>query len=144
MVRCSLNMLGNAGYVLIGKVTGTRRMETLENIVHETKGRKLDWRKSMSDNVAVALIAYTGLNIFLTVDAIKETGLRGLAMLCLVILVAGIIPACHKLEKRWRDLPDEAAHDPALAGPYRRDQVLLWLLALGLPFGLTALFHSLG
>lgn len=105
--------------------------------------RPVDWRKAMSDNIAYALIVYTGLQIFLTVDAIRETGLRSLAMLCLVVLVAAIIPACHKLDKRWRALSEGDAHDRSLAGAYRRDQALLWLLALGLPFGLTLLFRTL-
>lgn len=119
-------------------------MRALDGTAHRAKSKPVDWRKAMSDNVAIALIVYTGLNIFLTVDAIKDTGLRSLAMLCLIILVAGIIPACHKLEKRWREISDEAAHDPALAGAYRRDQALLWVLALGLPFALTFLFKALG
>lgn len=110
----------------------------------EATGKRVDWRKSMSDNVAIALIVYTGLNIFLTVDAIKHTGLRSLAMVCLVLLIAAIIPACHKFEKRWREISEEDAHDRALAGAYRRDQVVLWLLALGLPFALTMLFKALG
>ncbi|WP_375290052.1 hypothetical protein [Qipengyuania sp.] len=120
-------------------------MKTLDNIAHRAADTKaVDWRKAMSDNVALALIAYTGLNIFLTVEAIKDTGLRSLAMICLVLLVAGIIPACRKFEKSWREISEEDAHDPALAGAYRRDQIKLWLLALGLPFLLTAVFHSLG
>ena len=120
-------------------------MKALDNAAHgHAGGKQVDWRKAMSDNVAVALIVYTGLNIFLTVDAIKETGMRGLSMVCLVILVAGIIPACRKFEKTWRELPDAATRDPALSGAYRRDQIKLWLLALGLPFGLTALFHLIG
>ena len=119
-------------------------MNALENVTHRDHAAPVvDWRKSMSDNVAYALIVYTGLQIFLTVDAIKETGLRSLAMACLVILVAGIIPACHKLDKRWRDLSESAAHDGTLAGAYRRDQILLWLLAIGLPFALTALFRAM-
>lgn len=119
-------------------------MKALDGVSHHQTGAKpVDWRKAMSDNVAIALIVYTALNIFLTVDAIKETGLRSLAMLCLVILVAGIIPACRKFEKRWRDISEEEAHDRALAGAYRRDQVLLWLLALGLPFALTIGFKTL-
>ena len=119
-------------------------MKALDGVSHHQTGAKpVDWRKAMSDNVAIALIVYTALNIFLTVDAIKDTGLRSLAMLCLVILVAGIIPACRKFEKRWRDISEEEAHDRALAGAYRRDQVLLWLLALGLPFALTLLFKAL-
>lgn len=119
-------------------------MKALEEVSQDAAaGKPVDWPKSMSDNVAIALIVYTGLNIFLTVDAIKQTGMRSLAMLCLIILVAGIIPACRRFEKRWRDLPEEAAHDRALSGLYRRDQAMLWLLALGLPFAITLLFKAM-
>lgn len=76
-------------------------------------------------------------------EAIKDTGLRSLAMVCLIILVVAIIPACHKLDRRWRDLSEGDAHDEALAGAYRRDQALLWLMALGLPFALTLMFRAL-
>lgn len=115
-------------------------MKALDGHRHAADTKPVDWRKSMSNNVAFALIVYTALNIFLTVEAIKDTGLRGLAMVCLVILVAAIIPACRKFEKRWRDISEEEAHDRALAGTYRRDQAMLWLLALGLPFALTFAF----
>ena len=119
-------------------------MKALDGVSHHaTAAKPVDWRKSMSDNVAIALIVYTGLNIFLTVDAMKHTGLRSLSMVCLIILVAGIIPACRKFEKRWRDISDTDAHDPQLAGAYRRDQLFLWVLAIGLPFALTLLFKAL-
>ena len=120
-------------------------MKALDEYGHRRDAaRVVDWRKSMSDNVAIALIAYTGLQIFFTVDAIKETGLRSLSMLTLIILIAGIIPACRWFEKRWREIPEDAAHDPALRGLYRRDQLLLWTLALGLPIVLTVIFRTLG
>ena len=101
-----------------------------------------DWRKGMSDNVAYALLVYTALQIFVTVHAIKEVGSSILPYLALVVLVAGIIPACRWFEKRWRDLSDEEAADPALAGAYRRDQILLWGLAIFLPLVLTGLFKG--
>jgi hypothetical protein len=107
-----------------------------------------DWRKAMSDNVAYALLVYTGLQIFLTMDALKSLAQGSiLPYLSLIILVAAIIPACRKLEKRWERLNDEQAHDPALRSYYRRDQLFLWLLAIGLPFLLTGLitaFERLG
>lgn len=119
-------------------------MEALEGVSDRPAGGKaIDWRKAMSDNVAYALIVYTGLQIFLTVDAIRETGWRSLAMVCLIILVVAVIPACHKLDKRWRDLSEGDAHDVALAGAYRRDQIMLWLVAIGLPFALTLAFKAL-
>lgn len=102
-----------------------------------------DWRKGMSDNVAYALLVYTALQIFVTVHAIKEIGSSILPYLALVVLVAGIIPACRWFEKRWRDLSDEEAADPSLAGAYRRDQVLLWALAICLPLVLTGLFMGI-
>lgn len=102
-----------------------------------------DWRKGMSDNVAYALLVYTALQIFVTVHAIKEIGASILPYLALVVLVVGIIPACRWFERRWRDLSDREAADPALAGAYRRDQVLLWVLVIGLPFVLTVFFRGI-
>ena len=98
-----------------------------------------DWRKSMSDNVAYALLVYTGLQIFVTVGALKEGASSILPYLALVVLVAAIIPACRSFEERWKTMSDADAHDPAFAGQFRRDQLLLWLLAIGLPFLLTGL-----
>lgn len=102
-----------------------------------------DWRKSMSDNVAYALLVYTGLTIFVTIQAMKGGGMTILPYLALVVLVAGIIPACRAFERRWRELGDREAHDPALAGQFRRDQAGLWLLAIGLPIVLTFVFKLL-
>ena len=38
--------------------------------------RRRDWRKAMSDNVALALLVYTGLQIFMTVGAMKQPWAR--------------------------------------------------------------------
>lgn len=106
-------------------------------------GRALDWRRRMSDNIAYALLVYTGLQIFVTMHALKASGGSLLPYLALVILVGAIIPACRRFERRWNRLTPEQASDPALARYYRRDKVALWLLAIGLPFALTALFKGL-
>ncbi|MGQ7830030.1 hypothetical protein [Altererythrobacter sp. Z27] len=103
-------------------------------------GHARDWRKSMSDHVAYALLVYTGLQIFVTVNAIKGGSHSMLPYLALVVLVAGIIPACRWFEKRWVNLSDEQAVDPAYAEAFKRDRLMLWGLAIGLPFVLTALF----
>ena len=105
--------------------------------------RPLDWRKRMSDHIAYALLAYTGLHIFVTVGAIQQTGAKTLALLALVILVFGIIPLWRRFEQRWAALTDEQAHDPAYAGAYRRDQIMVWGLAIGLPVGLTVVLKAL-
>lgn len=103
--------------------------------------RQRDWRKSMSDNVALALLAYTALQIFITVHAMAK-GMSSIApYVLLVLLVAAIIPFCRKYEQRWTRLSDEDAHDPALAGDFRRDQIALWLLATLTPLALTAFFR---
>ena len=99
-----------------------------------------DLRKSMSDNVAIALIVYTGLHIFFTVHAMKEGVSSTAPYFGLAILVALIIPACRWFEKRWANLTDEEAHGSELLGAFRRDLVLLWGLAIGLPMVLTGLF----
>ena len=97
----------------------------------------------MSDNVAYALLVYTALQIFVTVAAMKSGMDSILPYLALVVLVAGIIPACRWFERRWRDLSDDEAHDPALAGAFRKDLLKLWVLAVGLPFLLTGCFKAI-
>lgn len=102
-----------------------------------------DWRRKMSDHIAYALLVYTALQIFVTIGALKAHGGSLLPYFALVVLVVAIIPACRRFESRWNRLTDEQAHDPALAPYYRRDRLALWLLAIGLPFALTALFKGL-
>ena len=106
---------------------------------HRTS-RARDWRRSMSDNVAFALLVYTGLQIFMTVNAMKDGVSSIVPYLALVILVGGIIPACRWFERRWSDLSDDQAADGALKPAFRRDQILLWAMAIGLPAALTAFF----
>ena len=107
------------------------------------QGHGRDWRKAMSDNVAIALIVYTGLQIFVTVNALKEGVSSTLPYFALVILVAAIIPACRWAEKRWKDLSPEQASNESLKGEFRRDQFILWAAAIGLPLLLTALFKAM-
>ena len=104
--------------------------------------RQRDWSKAMSDNIALALIVYTALQIFVTVEALREGVSSTLPYFALIILVAAIIPACRWFEKRW-DLPAEARNDEGLRGDFRRDQFLLWALALGLPLAITALLRAI-
>ncbi len=105
---------------------------------------KLDWRKRMSDNIAYALLVYTGLQIFVTMGALRGESRSLLPYLALIVLVVAIIPSCRQFERRWNRLSDEQAANPALARYYRRDRLTLWLLAIGLPFALTGVFKLLG
>jgi hypothetical protein len=106
-------------------------------------GRKLDWRRKMSDNVAYALLVYTGLQIFVTMGALKNGSGSILPYLALIVLVAAIIPGCRMFEKRWDVLSDGQAANPELRGRFRRDRVVLWLCAIGLPLALTGLFMGI-
>ncbi|NYH96230.1 hypothetical protein [Novosphingobium marinum] len=114
-----------------------------EDATGRTGTRRLDWRRKMSDNIAYGLLVYTALQIFVTVHALKTEGGSLLPYFALVVLVAGIIPACRWFEKRWNRLSDDEASDPALSSYFRRDQIAVWLLAIGLPFLFTALFKGL-
>ncbi|PKB19280.1 hypothetical protein B0I00_1511 [Novosphingobium kunmingense] len=105
--------------------------------------KSVDWRKSMSDNIAYALLTYTGLQIFMTVSALNRGTSSLLPYFALVILVVAIIPACRHFERRWARLDEAQLHDPAFARYFRRDRFWLWTLALGLPFAVTGLFKLL-
>ena len=105
--------------------------------------KKCDWRKSMSDHVAYALLIYTGLQIFVTVHALTDGFPNILPYIALVVLVAGIIPACRWFERRWMGLSDSEAANPAHRSAFRRDIAWLWALAITLPLFLTALFKMM-
>jgi hypothetical protein len=108
---------------------------------HQT-GTRLDWRKKMSDHVAFALLSYTGLQIFVTMNALKTGHGSILPYFALIVLVVAIIPGCRMFEQRWDSLSDSQAADLALAPAFKRDRLALWLCAIGLPFALTALFKG--
>lgn len=108
------------------------------------QARPLDWRKRMSDNIAYGLLVYTALQIFVTMNALKTEGGSLLPYVALVILVAAIIPSCRRFERRWNRLDDIQAADRGLARSFRRDQLIVWGLAIGLPFAITGAFRLLG
>ncbi|MBX7458957.1 hypothetical protein K3152_11925 [Qipengyuania sp. 1NDH17] len=104
---------------------------------------KRNWCKAMSDNVALALVVYTGLQIFVTVEALRQGVSSTLPYFALIILVAAIIPACRWAEQRWKDLSAEESCDETLKWQFRRDQAVLWVAAIGLPLVFTGLFKAL-
>lgn len=116
------------------------QIEAVQGNAPATNTGGLDWRRRMSDNIAYALLVYTGLQIFVTMSALKAEGTSLLPYLALVILVVAIIPSCRGFERRWNRLSDAQAASPDLAPRFRRDQRLLWVLALGLPFSITGVF----
>lgn len=109
----------------------------------QSSGRKLDWRRKISNHVAWGLLVYTGLHIFVTMGALKTGQGSILPYFSLVVLVGAIIPACRWLEKQWEILGDEGAADPAHASRFRKHVALVWVAAIGLPFLLTGLFKAI-
>lgn len=103
-------------------------------------GRKLDWRKKMSDNVAYALLAYTGLQIFVTMNYLSSGHGSALPYFALVVLIAAIIPGCRLFEQRWEGLSDSEAANPEFADRFRKDRLIVWLCAITLPLAVTGLF----
>jgi hypothetical protein len=106
-------------------------------------GTKLDWRRKMSDHVAYGLLVYTGLQIFVTMSALKAGQGSILPYFALIVLVVAIIPGCRMFERRWESLSDSEAANPDLAARFKRDRLLVWLFAFGLPFALTGLFKGI-
>ena len=107
-------------------------------------GRKLDWRRRMSDNVAYALLVYTGLQIWVTMGTLKNGSGSILPYFGLVLLVGAIIPGCRVFEKRWERLTASGAPDGELRPLFNRDRLYLWVAAIGLPFAITGLIMALG
>lgn len=120
----------------MGKASGPHQAQAA------APARVRDWRKAMSDHVAYSLLAYTALQIFVTVKVLSDGTSGLLPYLALIVLVAGIIPALRWFERRWVELDDAEAADEAYAQAFRRDITGLWLLAIGLPFALTVLFKA--
>lgn len=109
---------------------------------HTATAKPRDWRKSMSNHVAWALLVYTTIQIFATVKALANGTSSILPYMALIVLVAAIIPACRWFEKRWAHLSDDQAADEAYAGAFRRDLTGLWALAIVLPLALTGIFKA--
>ena len=103
---------------------------------------KLDWRRKMSDHVAYGLLVYTGLQIFVTMSALKVGAGSILPYFALIVLVVGIIPGCRMFEKRWEGLSDSEAANPEYADRFKRDRMLVWFCAIGLPFAVTGIFKG--
>ncbi len=113
------------------------------DVTAHSAAKPLDWRKRMSDHIAYALLAYTGLQIFVTMGALNAKSGSLLPYFALIVLVVAIIPACRRFERRWNRLSDVQARDPELAPYYRRDRNWVWTMAIGLPFVVTGTFKLL-
>ena len=102
------------------------------------------WDKKMSNNCAAALLVYTLAQIFFVLSFIETKGMSIAPYFGLVLLVAVIIPFCRKFEKRWMDMNSRGLSEQSMAAKFRSDQVVLWSLAIGLPFVFVGLIKAVG
>ena len=109
---------------------------------HAVRHNGVRWDKKMSNNCAAALLVYTMMQIFFVLGFIETRGMSIAPYFGLVILVAVIIPFCRNFEKRWSTMSSSGLSEQSLAAKFRADQVLLWLLALGLPLLFAGLIKT--
>ncbi len=102
-------------------------------------GKPIDWKRRMSDHVAYALLVYTGLQIFVTMGALKTEHGSILPYFALVLLVVAIIPGLRLVERRWERLSESGAQPQELASLFKRDLAALWIAAIGLPLVVTGI-----
>lgn len=102
------------------------------------------WDKKMSNNCAFALLVYTMMQIFFVISFIETKGMSIAPYFGLVVLVALIIPFCRNFEKRWEQIAQSNLSDQSMAARFRKDQVVLWTLAIGLPFVFVGLITAFG
>lgn len=98
----------------------------------------------MSNNCAAALLVYTMMQIFGVLYSIEGKGMSIAPYFGLVLLVAIIVPFCRKYEKRWEHFAQSGLTEQSNAARFRKDQVALWILAIGLPLIFVAVFKVIG
>lgn len=91
----------------------------------------------MTRHLAVALLVFTVVQIWL-VGAVIETGApRGTAIGAMVFLTVVALPFARITERRWQALGQQALPSPALMDRFRRDTRLIWALTLTMPAAWT-------
>jgi hypothetical protein len=111
---------------------------------HDVQHSSVRWDKKMSNNCAAALLVYTMMQIFFVLSFIETKGMSIAPYFGLVLLVAVIIPFCRKFEKRWVNMASSGLSEQSIAAKFRSDQVVLWMLAIGLPFVFVGLIKAVG
>ncbi|MEE9432893.1 MAG: hypothetical protein V3V15_01475 [Sphingorhabdus sp.] len=109
--------------------------------VHARSSRK-SYTKRISDHVAVALIIYTLLLIFMVMPAMETEGMSILPLFLLVVFVALMIPFCRHIDKRWKLLEGSELSDSNLRSRFAIDRTKLWIVAIGAPVLLAFLFGA--
>jgi hypothetical protein len=111
--------------------------------MHESsmRGHK-SFAKRMSDNVAVSLVIYTLMLIFVVTPSVETTGMSIFPYFLLVLLVGGIIPFFRRYEKRWAMLDESELSENSLRTRFNMDRAILWVVAIGVPFLLAVICRA--
>jgi hypothetical protein len=98
------------------------------------------YAKRISDHVAVALVVYTLMLIFVTSPAMESKGASILPYFMLVVFVAMVIPTCRNMEHRWKTLEATELGEGQLETRFGFDRAKLWVGAIIIPILLSVLF----
>ena len=90
--------------------------------------------KRMSTHIAYALVLYTLLLIFEVSPQMEGKGMSIMPYFLLVALVGLAIWPCRNLERRWQAADARGEHMDD--STFRRDLIILWLCAVGIPTAL--------
>jgi cell division protein FtsW (lipid II flippase) len=112
----------------------SRAQQTTHSRAHKS------YAKRISDHVAVALVVYTLMLIFVTSPAMHSEGTSILPYFALVAFVAMVIPACRNMERRWQALEKGELGEGVLESRFNADRIKLWAAALLIPVLLSVLF----
>ncbi|PIX67180.1 MAG: hypothetical protein COZ43_02835 [Sphingomonadales bacterium CG_4_10_14_3_um_filter_58_15] len=124
--------------------TASRKSVSKDHARQSVQHVGVRWDKKMSNNCAAALLVYTLMQIFFVLGFIEAKGMSIAPYFGLILLVAVIIPFCRNFEKRWMTINNSGLSEQSIAAKFRTDQVMLWLLALGLPLLFAGLIKTIG
>ncbi len=106
------------------------------------KAKPKSYAKRMSDQIAVALIIYTLLLIFLVTPSLAS-GMRIWPYFLLVVMVAAVIPFLRGVDHRWQILENSELSDRGLYLRFKQDTGKLCVLAFGIPLILAGVCSAL-
>jgi uncharacterized membrane protein len=109
------------------------RAEYRSNMNAQKRDANKSYAKRMSDNIAIAMIVYTLMLIFMVTPALDSRGMSIFPYFLLVFLVALAIPFGHSLERRWQTLDNSELSSHGLNLRFNFDRIKLWIAAIGLP-----------
>jgi hypothetical protein len=105
--------------------------------VHQPKG----YAKRISDHIAMALIVYTLMLIFIVTPSLAH-GMRIWPYFLLIVMVAAVIPFFRGVDHRWAALENSELSDSGLKTRFNLDKVKLWMVAVGIPLILAGICRT--